>query len=135
MIVQYKDNDALYLKLWFRKLAYDAYNCGEVHVPGWLLSATKDMPITRQKITERAVELTDTLSTPLDDCNLYVRVFNLLERNNCRYRTLGDLARATDAELLAIPGFGGKTLAHVRKVIAEATAAPPLPSYKGFMER
>lgn len=42
---------------------------------------------------------------------------------NGRFVTFGDLADATDAEILAVPLIGKTILAHFRQVVAEAREA------------
>ena len=53
----------------------------------------------------------------IEECEFSARVVHCLEDEP--YRTLADLAAATDAELLAIANFGRRSVDEIRHTIAE----------------
>lgn len=55
-------------------------------------------------------------STPVDELALSIRAINCL--HNGGYQTVGDVADASDGELLREPNFGRRSLNDVREVIA-----------------
>lgn len=68
----------------------------------------------------------DWQDTPLDDCDIYVRVLKVLRASDpsgTRFETIGQLAQMSDDKLLAIPGFGAKSLQHVKDVVRSSFEA------------
>jgi DNA-directed RNA polymerase alpha subunit len=55
--------------------------------------------------------------TYVGDCDISVRLYNLLI--NSRIETIEKVTKYTTKQLLAIPGFGEKTLAELQAVLAQ----------------
>lgn len=68
----------------------------------------------QQKMREKQNTL---LETPVTDFELSVRARNCLKKMNIR--TLGDLLRTTEAELLAYKNFGETSLQEIRSMLAQ----------------
>ena len=67
--------------------------------------------------------------TPIEELAISIRAVNCLKYGS-EIRTAGQLAAASDAELLAIGNLGRKTLRELREVLAER----PLPSEEAQLE-
>lgn len=61
--------------------------------------------------------LRDVISRPLEDFDLSVRSRNTLEKGNIR--TLGDIVRMTEEEMLRVENFGRKSLQEVGELLRE----------------
>lgn len=72
----------------------------------------------------------DWRSDPLDGSHIWAYVYDHLERlYPSRFKTLGDIADTSDAEFLAMPRVGRRTLEMLRGVVADAKtarSAPPI---------
>jgi len=77
-------------------------------------SASRDMFYDEEAL-KRQDRLTQILSVPVSDFELSVRSRNCLQRMGVR--TLGDLARTTEAELLASKNFGETSLVEIREML------------------
>ncbi len=78
-------------------------------------SASRDMFYDEEAL-KRQDRMTQMLSVPVSDFELSVRSRNCLQRMGIR--TLGDLARTTEAELLASKNFGETSLVEIREMLA-----------------
>lgn len=78
-------------------------------------SASRDMFYDEEAI-KRQDRLQQILSVPVSDFELSVRSRNCLQRMGIR--TLGDLARTTEAELLSSKNFGETSLVEIRDMLA-----------------
>jgi DNA-directed RNA polymerase subunit alpha len=65
--------------------------------------------------TERLIQQRQILETPISDYDLSVRVRNCLKRMGVK--TLGDLTRVTEQELLASKNFGETSLEELRQIL------------------
>ncbi len=77
-------------------------------------SASRDMFYDEEAL-KRQDRLTQILSVPVSDFELSVRSRNCLQRMGVR--TLGDLARTTEAELLSSKNFGETSLVEIRDML------------------
>lgn len=77
-------------------------------------SASRDMFYDEEAL-KRQDRLTQILSVPVSDFELSVRSRNCLQRMGIR--TLGDLARTTEAELLSSKNFGETSLVEIRDML------------------
>jgi len=77
-------------------------------------SASRDM-FYDEEAMKRQDRMTQMLSVPVSDFELSVRSRNCLQRMGIR--TLGDLARTTEAELLASKNFGETSLVEIRDML------------------
>ena len=77
-------------------------------------SASRDMFYDEEAL-KRQDRLTQILSIPVSDFELSVRSRNCLQRMGVR--TLGDLARTSEAELLASKNFGETSLVEIREML------------------
>jgi DNA-directed RNA polymerase subunit alpha len=77
--------------------------------------ASRDMHYDEEE-SKRQDRLTQILSIPVTDFELSVRSRNCLQ--NMGVRTLGDLARTSEAELLASKNFGETSLVEIRDMLA-----------------
>jgi DNA-directed RNA polymerase subunit alpha len=59
--------------------------------------------------------LASTLKTPIDDLELSVRSVNSLKNSNIR--TLGDLVRQTESQILQVKNFGKKSLQEIADLL------------------
>jgi DNA-directed RNA polymerase subunit alpha len=59
--------------------------------------------------------LRETLNTPIDDLELSVRSVNSLK--NSSIRTLGDLVRQTESQILQVKNFGKKSLQEIADLL------------------
>lgn len=88
------------------------------HPRAWLYlkdaSASRDMFYDEEAL-KRQDRLTQILSVPVSDFELSVRSRNCLQRMGIR--TLGDLARTTEAELLSSKNFGETSLVEIRDML------------------
>ncbi|MCU0872353.1 MAG: tetratricopeptide repeat protein [Pirellulaceae bacterium] len=78
-------------------------------------AASRDMFYDEEAL-KRQDRMTQMLSVPVSDFELSVRSRNCLQRMGVR--TLGDLARTTEAELLASKNFGETSLVEIREMLA-----------------
>lgn len=62
-----------------------------------------------------ALRLADLFRTPIDDLELSVRSVNSLKNSNIR--TLGDLVRQTEAQILQVKNFGKKSLQEIAELL------------------
>jgi DNA-directed RNA polymerase subunit alpha len=81
----------------------------------------KDVAASREMVFDEDVErrrdrLSQVLSVPVTDFELSVRSRNCLQKMGIN--TLGDLARATEAELLASKNFGETSLVEIKEMMA-----------------
>jgi len=79
------------------------------------ISATDNMYYDEKKAKEKE-ELNKILQIPVSDFELSVRSRNCLNRMNIR--TLGDLIKKTEADLLAYKNFGETSLAEIKRMLA-----------------
>jgi DNA-directed RNA polymerase subunit alpha len=66
-------------------------------------------------MTGDAVRLAGLLRTPIDDLELSVRSVNSLKNSNIR--TLGDLVRQTENQILQVKNFGKKSLQEIAELL------------------
>src|SRR5918999_4793411 len=66
-------------------------------------------------MTGDAVRLSGLLRTPIDDLELSVRSVNSLKNSNIR--TLGDLVRQTENQILQVKNFGKKSLQEIAELL------------------
>jgi DNA-directed RNA polymerase subunit alpha len=66
-------------------------------------------------MTGDAVRLASLLRTPIDDLELSVRSVNSLKNSNIR--TLGDLVRQTENQILQVKNFGKKSLQEIAELL------------------
>ncbi len=78
-------------------------------------SASRDMFFDEEAL-KRQDRMTQILSVPVSDFELSVRSRNCLQRMGIR--TLGDLARTTEAELLSSKNFGETSLVEIRDMLS-----------------
>ena len=78
-------------------------------------AASRDMFYDEEAL-KRQDRMTQMLSVPVSDFELSVRSRNCLQRMGIR--TLGDLARTTEAELLSSKNFGETSLVEIREMLA-----------------
>lgn len=78
-------------------------------------AASRDMFYDEEAL-KRQDRMTQMLSVPVADFELSVRSRNCLQRMGIR--TLGDLARTTEAELLSSKNFGETSLVEIREMLA-----------------
>jgi DNA-directed RNA polymerase subunit alpha len=62
-----------------------------------------------------AARLAQLLRTPIDDLELSVRSVNSLKNSNIR--TLGDLVRQTESQILQVKNFGKKSLQEIADLL------------------
>ncbi|HLV27387.1 MAG TPA: DNA-directed RNA polymerase subunit alpha [Gemmatimonadales bacterium] len=62
-----------------------------------------------------AIRLAEVLRTPIDDLELSVRSVNSLKNSNIR--TLGDLVRQTESQILQVKNFGKKSLHEIAALL------------------
>ncbi len=62
-----------------------------------------------------AIRLAEVLRTPIDDLELSVRSVNSLKNSNIR--TLGDLVRQTESQILQVKNFGKKSLHEIATLL------------------
>ncbi|PIU42375.1 MAG: DNA-directed RNA polymerase subunit alpha [Candidatus Omnitrophica bacterium CG07_land_8_20_14_0_80_42_15] len=67
--------------------------------------------------TEEERELYEKLRTPVSDLELSVRSSNCLKE--ARIKTIGDLVRKTEMEMLKYRNFGKKSLSEINKILGE----------------
>ena len=77
--------------------------------------ASKDMEVETEQSTLTGVNL--ILDTPVTDFELSVRARNCLKK--MQIRTLGDLLRITEAELLSYKNFGEQSLVEIKSMLAQ----------------
>jgi DNA-directed RNA polymerase subunit alpha len=77
-------------------------------------AASRDMFYDEEAL-KRQDRMTQMLSVPVSDFELSVRSRNCLQRMGVR--TLGDLARTTEAELLSSKNFGETSLVEIREML------------------
>lgn len=65
--------------------------------------------------TGDAAKLAERLRTPIDNLELSVRSVNSLKNSNVR--TLGDLVRQTESQILQVKNFGKKSLEEIAKLL------------------
>ncbi|MFZ0034191.1 MAG: DNA-directed RNA polymerase subunit alpha C-terminal domain-containing protein, partial [Sedimentisphaerales bacterium] len=75
--------------------------------------------IAPEEVSEEAVneELTKKLNTPIQELELSVRVSNCLE--SIKVRTVSQLAKMTEADLLKVRSFGKTSLREVKRKLAD----------------
>jgi len=96
-------------------LARDPYN---ERAALFLQDARESLDMYYDEEAERRMDKRNrVLETPITDFELSVRSRNCLERINIR--TLGDLTRVTEHELLGYKNFGETSLAEVRTILAQ----------------
>jgi len=79
------------------------------------VEASRDMYIDEESDRD-AAKRTALLDTPVTDFELSVRARNCLKKMNIR--TLGDLLRVTEAELMGYKNFGEASLVEIRNMLA-----------------
>ncbi len=77
--------------------------------------ASKDMEVETEQSTLTGVNV--ILDTPVTDFELSVRARNCLKK--MQIRTLGDLLRITEAELLSYKNFGEQSLVEIKSMLAQ----------------
>lgn len=65
--------------------------------------------------SSEAARLAESLRTPIDDLNLSVRSVNSLKNSNIR--SLGDLVRQTETQILQVKNFGKKSLQEIADLL------------------
>lgn len=80
------------------------------------VSASRDMYFDEESQRIRAKQ-SSLLETPVTDFELTARARNCLKKMNIR--TLGDLLRVSEAELMAYKNFGESTLNEIKDMLAE----------------
>lgn len=72
----------------------------------------------------------DWQSDPLSNSHIWASTYDRLESlHPGRFKTLGDIADTSDAEFLAMPRIGMRTLEMLRGIVADAKvarSAPPI---------
>ena len=80
-------------------------------------SGAKSAPLgqTSESMGGDAARLAQLLRTPIDDLELSVRSVNSLKNSNIR--TLGDLVRQTESQILQVKNFGKKSLQEIADLL------------------
>lgn len=82
---------------------------------GFGSSASAQPGVSGDAASADALRLADLFRTPIDDLELSVRSVNSLKNSNIR--TLGDLVRQTEAQILQVKNFGKKSLQEIAALL------------------
>lgn len=72
---------------------------------------------TEKKLVPLSEKIKDVMNRPLEEFDISVRSRHTLEKGNIR--TLGDIARRTEEEILGIENFGRKSLREVEELLEQ----------------
>ena len=78
-------------------------------------AATGEPASQRRRPSADGQRLASTLKTPIDDLELSVRSVNSLKNSNIR--SLGDLVRQTESQILQVKNFGKKSLQEIADLL------------------